>query len=229
MGVDKYFTGMPCKHGHIAERYTKSTNCLICQKLANLDDENKLRRSELAKTDIGRLRSKERSSKFHKANRDKILLQMKERNKVYYQNNKEKIKKATLQYQKDNASARNKYKSNWNKNKKQTDPNFASLLIMRKMIARCCERIRMNRKEIGRTVDALGYTTEQFKSHIEKQFTAGMSWLNHGEWHVDHIIPLSSFNLNEENERLTANGLTNLMPIWAKDNFKKSDNIYTLF
>ena len=39
-----------------------------------------------------------------------------------------------------------------------------------------------------------GYTTNQLKEHLERQFIDGMSWANYGSWHVDHIIPKSAFN-----------------------------------
>ena len=29
--------------------------------------------------------------------------------------------------------------------------------------------------------------------HLEKQFTKGMTWENHGKWHIDHVIPDSHF------------------------------------
>ena len=45
------------------------------------------------------------------------------------------------------------------------------------------------------TLELIGCDRETFISHIETQFTEGMTWENYGlkGWHVDHIIPLSSF------------------------------------
>jgi hypothetical protein len=50
-----------------------------------------------------------------------------------------------------------------------------------------------------------------------------MSWENHGEWHIDHIRPLSSFDLNNENDLLECSHISNLQPLWAIDNIKKGD------
>ena len=48
-----------------------------------------------------------------------------------------------------------------------------------------------------------------------------MSWENHGEWHLDHVIPLSYFDLNDELQRLAAWHYINFQPLWAADNLKK--------
>lgn len=69
--------------------------------------------------------------------------------------------------------------------------------------------------------DLLGYTTRELRDHIERQFTEGMGWHNKGDWHVDHIVPASSFDLTKESEIKSCMALTNLRPMWAKDNLKK--------
>jgi hypothetical protein len=50
-----------------------------------------------------------------------------------------------------------------------------------------------------------------------------MSWDNYGKWHIDHIIPLSSANNEDEVYKLCHH--TNLQPLWAEDNLKKSNKI----
>lgn len=70
---------------------------------------------------------------------------------------------------------------------------------------------------------ALGYTVEDLKRHLERQFLPGMSWENMGEWHVDHIVPLKSFAYKtvDDAEFKAAWALTNLRPLWAVSNMKK--------
>ena len=51
----------------------------------------------------------------------------------------------------------------------------------------------------------------------------GMSWANRGEWHIDHIIPLSSAKTEEDVIRL--NHYTNFRPLWKEDNQIKSNKI----
>jgi len=33
LGLKRYFTGIPCKHGHLAEKITSKSNCVECKKL----------------------------------------------------------------------------------------------------------------------------------------------------------------------------------------------------
>ena len=71
------------------------------------------------------------------------------------------------------------------------------------------------------------FTRDEFISHIESLFKEGMAWDNYGRhgWHVDHIRPLSSFNLDNYDEYTKAWNLSNLQPLWAKDNLSKGSKI----
>ncbi len=82
---------------------------------------------------------------------------------------------------------------------------------------------RKNCKKLKRTSEILGCSIEFFKSHIERQFTRGMSWENRKDWHIDHIIPLSSAKTEEE--VIALNHFTNLRPMFATDNRKKGDKV----
>ncbi len=81
----------------------------------------------------------------------------------------------------------------------------------------------------GRRWEALvGYTVEQLKAHLEKQFEPGMTWQNHGrEWHIDHKIPKAAFNFEtaEDIDFKRCWALRNLKPMRATDNIKKKDKI----
>lgn len=80
--------------------------------------------------------------------------------------------------------------------------------------------------KIGKTQELLGCTFAYFKEHLESKFTEGMSWENHGfyGWHIDHIRPCASFDLTvDENQRLCFH-YSNMQPLWATDNLKKSDS-----
>lgn len=69
----------------------------------------------------------------------------------------------------------------------------------------------------------VGYTADELRTHIERQFLPGMSWANAGAFHIDHIRPLASFNFDspEHPEFREAWALTNLRPMWAAANISK--------
>jgi hypothetical protein len=89
---------------------------------------------------------------------------------------------------------------------------------------------RIYRKIAGkkqlRTIELLGCTVLEAKYHIERQFKEGMTWDNHGVvWEIDHIIPLSAFDLTRKDQQMLANHFTNLRPLWKSLNRLKADNI----
>ncbi len=75
----------------------------------------------------------------------------------------------------------------------------------------------------GSAVDDLGCTIDEFKIHIESQWLEGMTWENWARfgWHLDHIIPLSRFNLQDVVELKKACHYTNIQPLWWRDNISK--------
>jgi hypothetical protein len=75
----------------------------------------------------------------------------------------------------------------------------------------------------SRTHQILGCSFEDFKLHIEKQFTKNMNWENRGQWHFDHIYPVSL--AKDEEELIKLNHYTNFQPLWAIDNLKKGNKI----
>lgn len=87
-------------------------------------------------------------------------------------------------------------------------------------------RVRLalfDHKRIGSTSKSIGCSTKELKAYIESKFQSGMTWENYGKWHIDHIRPLASFNLNDPKDFEKANHYSNLQPLWAEDNVKKSD------
>jgi hypothetical protein len=84
-------------------------------------------------------------------------------------------------------------------------------------------RLGQRARKRGRVEPLLGCSLTDFKKHIESKFLSGMTWQNHGHstWHVDHIKPLSAFNLTDVEERRAATHYLNLQPMWAADNMSK--------
>jgi len=107
--------------------------------------------------------------------------------------------------------------------RKKHEPQFVIKRAMRNAVWRALRSI--GKTKTKRTRDYFGCSEEELAKHIEKQFRNGMSWQNRSQWHVDHIIPLSAFNLCDERQMLMANHFTNLQPLWAKENLMKRDKI----
>lgn len=74
-----------------------------------------------------------------------------------------------------------------------------------------------------KTTNILGCSFEEFKVHIESQFTEGMCWDNRDLWHLDHIYPVS--RAENEDHLIDLNHYTNFQPLWAEDNIKKGNKI----
>jgi ribosomal protein L13 len=111
------------------------------------------------------------------------------------------------------------------KEKRKSNP----LSVMQKRLSRLHRHAlaKVNAIKSSKTFEQLGYTVFEFKSHIEKQFEKGMSWDNMHEWQIDHIIPMST--AKTEDDVIKLNQLSNLRPMFSKENnFKKDKIIYLL-
>ena len=76
-----------------------------------------------------------------------------------------------------------------------------------------------------KTTRLIGCSVPQLRKHLEAQFTEGMTWDNHGEWHIDHIKPCASFDLTDAEQQLECFNYTNLQPLWASDNLSKGAKV----
>ena len=79
----------------------------------------------------------------------------------------------------------------------------------------------------GSIINMIGCSIIELKEYIQSKFTEGMTWENWSldGWHIDHIKPLCSLNLEDPEQQSTACHYTNLQPLWAEDNLKKSGKI----
>ena len=86
-------------------------------------------------------------------------------------------------------------------------------------------RQSVSKNQNTKYLDILGYTKEELKNHLEKQFTKDMTWkaFRNGDIHIDHIKPQSLFNLQDINDVKKCWSLSNLQPLWAADNLAKSN------
>lgn len=142
-------------------------------------------------------------------------------NRKYYTNNKEKRKQQFKAYYRANQQ---KLVS---KNSKQTSFRRKTNLECRiaANLRRRLNHIVRGKNKNGSAVKDLGCSVAELKIYIEKQFQLGMSWENYGEWHLDHIKPLSKFNLKLRKSLLIACHYSNLQPLWKSDNISKGNRV----
>lgn len=150
--------------------------------------------------------------------------------KAYYQSTKTKQQEYAKAYYQTNMDWRKRYdkayhQSNKENNKARQRARYANdelYACSRRIRSRINESLRKNGySKKSRTYEILGCSFEEFKSHIESQFIDGMSWDNRDKWHIDHIKPISRGKTEEE--IIALNHYTNLQPLWAIDNWSKSD------
>ena len=72
------------------------------------------------------------------------------------------------------------------------------------------------------SLEYLGASIDTIKEHIEKTFKDGMTWENHGEWHIDHVVPIKFENPSLE-EQICRLHYTNLQALWASENISKGN------
>lgn len=144
-----------------------------------------------------------------------------EYHKKYREVNKDYCSQYSKKYRDSNKDYYRQYKKKWETKKRHTDPLFklSSNLRIRTWTAFKNKGYNKNTK----TQEMLGVDWKVCKKHIERQFTKGMTWENSGSWHIDHIIPLSFANTEEELKKLCH--YSNLQPLWAVDNLIKSNVI----
>lgn len=140
-------------------------------------------------------------------------------NAAYYQANKERILKKTNQWKKDNpekfAAHRRKYLRN--------SPKARIANNSRDRIRRM---IGGQGKGRGRSNRLIGCDADTLCLILEAQFLPSMTWANYGSaWHVDHIIPLSAYDLTDPEQQREAFHYTNLQPMWAHENMAKGDEV----
>ena len=103
--------------------------------------------------------------------------------------------------------------------KRKENFNITFGLIVRGMVRRCLKYT--GTKKTIKTFDMLGYDTKKLKQRIECQFKDGMSWNNHGDWHIDHKKPITKFD--KSTELRIINCLSNLQPLWKIENLSKGN------
>jgi hypothetical protein len=146
------------------------------------------------------------------------------RGKAYYtcQKEKERLKR----YQKTEKYKEYVKRYQRSEKYKQWRKNNINIRLGQSLRRRIRDILGSNRT--SHTFELIGCSMAELKRHLESKFQPGMTWDNYGEWHIDHIIPLSSFGdlLKESEWQRVACIYTNLQPLWAKDNLAKGGKLF---
>lgn len=142
---------------------------------------------------------------------------------VWRSKNKDKLSAYSKKYKNENRDALNKAERDRRKN----DPEFKCLRLCRDILRRTLAST--GSKKNNRTFSLIGYTHDELKAHIERQFTKGMCWSKVGsEIEIDHIYPLSKMIKEGVKDPAIINALSNLIPRWKDENRKKGSKVESL-
>lgn len=215
LGLKRYFTGNPCPHGHIAERWTSSGACYECVKAKAVGVVTRWRE----KQDPGEYRAyrAEQSRRWAERYPDKRQAQLQRlatlpRDKEHYAQLKKQWDEANADHVRE--YARKRQARLWIE-----DIQYRLRVLLRNRLNDTLNGRRRN----GSAVRDLGCSIAEFKTYIEAQFEPGMTWDNWAldGWHLDHIKPLASFDLADRAQFLEACHFTNIRPLWAVNNLKR--------
>ena len=164
-----------------------------------------------------------------KASDKRTYQKHKEKKSEYHKNWSEKNREHLIEYHKkwrtDNIDKWRKTKRVYEKNRKASDPLYKLISNFRTAIYQVLKESNVEKNR--HYFDILQYTPEELIIHLESQFKDTMSWDNYGEWHVDHKLPITSFNIEEmgDKEFMKCWALENLQPMWGEENIRKSNKI----
>lgn len=212
LGIKFYFTGKPCKHGHIAERMVSKSTCRECNRKFGLKyySENKSKFSEYSKEyrlknkdQIAEYRenNKERASKLHKEYYTKNADKEKERSRQWHKENYERVRESRLEYNRvwraENAELKRELDKKYNEENKDTlrVKRSERYFKNRDKILKRCKKYRAKnldkhnassaeRRAIKKRAVPKWYNKAKVNKLYSKAREMGLT--------VDHIVPLKS-------------------------------------
>ena len=159
---------------------------------------------------------------------------MNARKKKWKQNNPEKVNATNRKWQQNNREKHNARHRKRNqrpdvkekirerrKKRYRTDPQFR---LTGRIRCLTYQALRGNIKSAS-TITLLGCTVPRVLEHLDQQFQPGMTWENKGTWHLDHMMPIASFDLTDPEQQRQCCHYTNFQPMWGKENCSKGDKI----
>lgn len=211
--------------------------CCKCQENKNINEFGKLTKSP----DGLRYDCKCCRRIYRENNRESINKKLKE----YYENNKEYLLNKNKEYRLKNIDEINIQRKEYRnrpeikeymkqknrdylpikkekiKQKRKENKDFQISEILRSKIHKILKCKNTSYQNI------LGCDMIFFKDWIEFRFDNNMNWDNLGSyWQIDHILPISIFDFNNEKSKYICFHWTNLQPLPSYENRSKSDKLH---
>lgn len=228
-GIDKPLDDF---HNSNKVKCGKKSRCKICRSEDYKNAFNSNPELFRVRSKIYRRKHPKRIKESQKKYRDSEL--GKAKSKEWRKNNPDKVKKIKQRYNKTESCIKSKKK--WTLNNRDKIYNYRDSKYkediqfnLRKKIRRRIDTTLRRREvsKVDKTIKLLGCDFNFYKKYLESLFSDGMTWelLRAGKIHIDHIKPLSSFDLTKPEEQKKAFHYSNTQPLWAEDNLKKSDKV----
>jgi hypothetical protein len=194
--------------------------CKICRKIYNNKTKEHRKNRDKIYYETNKLKILNNKKEYHFKNKE--ILNKKSR--IYSKNNRDKInacaRKNYIKYKENKKIYAKKNRKKINENRKKlykNNPLFRISALLRTRLLECLDKKNLQKYTSFEKI--LGCSIIELKEYLTKQFKDNMNWDNHGEWEIDHIIPLSSAKTEEDVYKL--NHFTNLQPLWKHENRSK--------
>ena len=212
-----------------AKQYREKNKSKIQQRAKEYRENNKEKLLTYMKQWRGD--SKDRIKTYREVNKEKISAEMRK----YRQTHQEQLRNLNTEWLRKNPEKVQEYRKRaWEKTgrdrqrrkqaaRRATDPTYKLKSLLSNRI-----RLALGRgSKHSSTEQLLGLSAQGVREYLESLFLPGMTWCNHGidGWHIDHIIPVCSFDLSKEAEQKRCFHYTNLQPLWAIDNLRKAGQL----
>lgn len=148
--------------------------------------------------------------------RDKNRAKYNAINAKYRENNRDKIKSLAKKY--NSRPDIKKRKNKWFIDRKKQDQQFRAMVSLRNRIREALKRFGERPRAKSSMDWAMGCTAYTFKRKMERKFKPGMTWSN---IHIDHIRPVSSFDLRLVKEQKACFHYSNCQPLFPSENRDK--------
>ena len=195
LGSSRYWDGRKCeKLGHVSPQKTSSGGCLECERLGQ--------KARIEADPELREKRRQHSKEYWAENKDEMYERWKKRM---------------------GTEEGRQWFSDYYKEKRQTDAEWVIAKQLRDRLRKALVAQIANKS--FKALELLGCDVEQARMHLESQFKSGMNWDNYGAngWHIDHLRPCNSFDLQHPRQQRACFNWRNLQPMWGSENQSKSD------